>query len=190
VACTLHCREDKRGVGAAISLQIKQQIFIAGVAPPSTRGDSFGSFSEGCESYEDSILPQQTSSLFLRGIVLQIDNNKLSHCYFIKSVCVWLFWLHLNVNVCFIILWVLLKIKIRHCALHWGGIRVRKKSHQQTKQRDSLLSIQFSPTTINTESCKVFDESPTPKLEGFPQLLQLRIFQWYQSMILASCGQH
>jgi hypothetical protein len=28
------------------------------------------------------------------------------------------------------------------------------------------MSIQFSPTAINSEACKVFDESPTPKLEG------------------------
>jgi hypothetical protein len=39
-----------------------------------------------------------------------------------------------------------------------------------------LLSNQFSPTVINTEACKVFDESPTPKLEGFFLLLQPRIF--------------
>jgi hypothetical protein len=42
-----------------------------------------------------------------------------------------------------------------------------KPTYQQTKQRDSLLSIKISPTAINTEACKVFDESPTPKLVGF-----------------------
>jgi hypothetical protein len=38
------------------------------------------------------------------------------------------------------------------------------------------LSSQFSPTAINTDACKLFDESLTPELEGFSSLYNLEYF--------------
>jgi hypothetical protein len=48
-------------------------------------------------------------------------------------------------------------------------------SKQNTETHCCLFNFHFQQS--NTKACKVFDESPTPKLEGFSQLLQLRIFQ-------------
>ena len=36
--------------------------------------------------------------------------------------------------------------------------------------------MQIAPTAIKTEVCQVFDESPTPEIEGFSLHFQLRIF--------------
>jgi hypothetical protein len=49
--------------------------------------------------------------------------------------------------------------------------RYKGIENQQTssKQKKYTLSIKFSSSAVITEVCKVFDESPTPKLEGvFP----------------------
>jgi len=47
---------------------------------------------------------------------------------------------------------------------------------QPNKETDRCL-LNFHLQQLNTEACKVFDESPTPKLEEFLQIFQRRIFQ-------------
>jgi len=36
--------------------------------------------------------------------------------------------------------------------------------------------MQIAPTAIKTEVCQVFDESPTPRPEGFSSLLHLEYY--------------
>jgi hypothetical protein len=95
------------------------------------------------------------------------------------------------VTVFIIILWVWLNVKIIHFGTSLGrykGLENQKTSKQNKETYRCPFKIHLQQS--NTEACKVFDESPTPEQGGFFQLLQLRIFQWYQSMILASRGRH
>jgi hypothetical protein len=73
--------------------------------------------------------------------------------------------------------WVLFNNQNTTLGTSLGRYKVlENQSISKPNQETDCCSLKFHLQQLNTEACKVFDESPTPKQEGFPNFFNLEYF--------------